>query len=179
MGSGIKSLFSYGAAAGVVLATLIGYNFIYVPQQKQAHLIHAQVAQEEANQRTASEVAVVLREVEQYRQRLHNEADPSWLAREVVDLAEKAGVQLTTITQETPQKLEQFTRLSISVQFNGSYHELGAFLDLLERSNHFVQVDHLLLSRPGTQTQASIQLVLSTLYLPPLMGEPAKCSPTL
>ena len=117
-------------------------------------------------------LAKLLSAIEEYRKRLPGESDPSWLVRETVALAQKADVQLTNITQEEPQQVSGFTRLAVNLQFSASYHQLGAFLDDIERAARFIRVDHMTVTRTGErddQALAQIQLALSTVYLPPVL----------
>ena len=157
-------------AAGIVLTCLIGYNYVYVPHQRQGRLIQAQIAKEQQHQRTQAEVADALQHIERYRKRLPEDADPSWIVQELVPLAQSAGIQLTSITQQPPHTIPQFTRLTVDVQFAASYHQLGAFIDAIERSKRFIRVERMNVARGEPATQhVPVQLALSTLYLPPLV----------
>jgi Tfp pilus assembly protein PilO len=155
---------------GVALTALLGYNFVYGPFQRQVGLIRLQLAEEQATQQTQGEVAAMLREVEQHRKRLPQDPEPSWLVREVVALSQKAGVQVSAITQEPPSLNEQFTRLAVTLQVSASYHQLGAFLDEVEHSDHFIQVDRVRMNRAQGTGPIAIELTLSTLYLPPIVN---------
>lgn len=160
-------------AIGIVLTWWIGYNYVYVPQQRQGRLIQTQIAKEQQHQRTQAEVADVLQRIEHYRKRLPEDADPSWIVRELVPLAQQAGIQLTSITQQPPHTTPQFTRLTVDVQFTASYHQLGTFLDAIERSKRFIRVERVNVARGEPTTQlVPVQLALSTLYLPPLTVKP-------
>ena len=156
-------------AIGVAISSFIGYNFIYLPSQKEVKAIHTKIAGEEASQRTQKDVVELLDQIEQSRARLPKEPDPSWLAHEVVALAQKDGVQFSTISQEPPQNFQQYTRLAVTVQLSTSYHQLGSFLDALERSDHFIRVEQLNVSRASNDGKASIRLTVSTFYLPPVL----------
>ena len=159
----------------VVLSGGIGYNYVYAPSQKQVRLIQTQIAQEQQYQRAQADVASLLAQVDRYRKRLPEAPEPSWIVRELVTLAQQTGIQLTSITQETPQSAtQQWTRLAVAVQFTASYHQLGAFIDAIERSQRFLRIERLTIARAestGSQLRAPIQLTLSTMYLPPLTKE--------
>ena len=157
-------------AVGVALFVLIGYNFIYVPQRKETRLVQDQLAREQTKQRLATDTADVLEQLSAYRHRLPPEPDSSWLVREVVATAQRSGIELTTISQTAPQNLPQFTFLSVDVQFTATYHQLGAFLDHLERSASFIRVDNLSVNAFGDQGQTAVQASLSTLCVPPTVG---------
>ena len=124
----------------VAIAGLVGYNLIHLPQQEQVDLIQAQRAEEQASQQMQADVALLLQQVEQYRARLPQEPDTALLVRDVVKHAERVGVTLKTITQESPREFVQFTRLTAQLEGSASYHELGAFVDALERSDLFIRV---------------------------------------
>ena len=156
------------AGIGVALFLLIGYNAVYAPQQKQVRLNQARIAEEQANQQMQAEVAALLNQVERSRKRLPEEPEPSALVRDVVALAEHSGVQLTSLSRETPQEFPQFTRLTVNLQGSASYHQFGAFLDALERSERFLRVERFAISRAVAERPAAIQVAVSTLYLPPL-----------
>ena len=155
-------------AIGLALGAVFGYDKLYRPQQKKVAQIRAQVAQEKATQQTQAGVASVLEQIEkQYRPRLSADTDPSGLAREVVSLAQKAGLQLATISQAAPERIKEVTRLAVDLRVKGTYHQLGTFLDSLERSQHLLRVDHLDVSAAyeNSRDPATIQLRVSTLYL--------------
>lgn len=160
------------AGIGVALSALLGYNVIHVPQQEQVRLSQAQVAEEQATQQVQAEVAALLSQVERYRTRLPEEPDPAALVRDVVELAQQSGVQLTSITRgtpETPQGFSDVTRLTVDLAGSASYHQLGAFLDALERSERFLRVERFAISRARDQEPTAVQMSVSTLYLPLLL----------
>lgn len=148
---------------------LVGYNWIHVPGRKQLRVIQNQVTQEQLHQRTAAEINAARQDIERYRTRLPLEPDPSWLVRQLRPLAEHAGVQVVVITQEPPRELSHFTRLAVSLDISATYHQLGAFLDAVERADRFIQVEQVQFSttnaKPGQP--GSITLRFSTLYVPP------------
>ena len=159
----------------IVVATAcgIGYYVIHVPAQNEVRLIQAQIAEERAIQGTKGETAALLAQIERYRARLPNDVDPSWLAQEVVALAQQSGVQVTTITQAAPHQDEAFTLLAVNLNLTASYHQLGAFLDEVERSPHFIQVDRLSIDRSETDERGLVQVTFSTVVLPPLIQDTA------
>lgn len=154
---------------GVAGAAFFGYHRINGDQQEQVRLIRAQIAQEEADQRAQADAAALLNRVAEYRKRLPQEPDPSWLVTHVTALAKKTGIQFTTITQDIPQDQKSFTRLSASLQFSASYHQLGAFVDAIEHAQPFLRVDRIEVSASGDrQERVPMKLVLSTVHFPDL-----------
>ena len=159
------------AALLIILATAcgIGYYAIHVPAQNEVRLIQSQIAEERANQTGKSDVSALLAQMQRYRVRLPKDADPSWLAQEVVELAQKSGIQLSSITQDTPQALDKFTRLAVNLQLTATYHQLGAFLDEIERSPRYIRVERLTVDRTGEDERGLVQVTFSTVVLPDLL----------
>lgn len=151
----------------IAVAVPLGYN-IHRHAQAQLRAIRQRIAQEQMLQRTQTEIGATLEQVERYRKRLPSEPNTSWLVNEIVTLTEQANLQLSTITQTPPQVFPQFTRLAIEIELSASYHQLGTFLDRLERAEQFIQVEHLeMLSGNEKDGNVRIRLMLSTIYLPP------------
>ena len=154
---------------GIAISLVIGYYGIYVPKHNEVRLIHEQSAQQQLHQQTEMEIADLLQQIERYHKRLPEEADPSWLVKQVMEFAEKDGIQLMSIVQGSPETAEQFTRLAVNLQFSASYHQLGGFLDHIERAIQFIRIEQLQVDRSDDEGVAPVQLTLSTLFLPPLL----------
>jgi len=158
------------AAIGLALAGVFGYHTLYVPQQGRARVIRAQIAQAQADQRAQAEAAALVRDVETYRKRLPPEPDPSWLVRETAALAQQAGIELNSITPEPVQSSSEVTRLVIRIQCEASFHQVGSFLDLVERSERFIRVEQVQMSAGQEGGPAGVQMTLSTLSVRPPAG---------
>ena len=163
------------AVIGVALGGFLGYHSLYAPKKEQARLIDVKAAQRQADQQAQDDTATLLKQIEQYRKRLPPEPEPSWLVQEAVALGRQLGLELTTITPDLPQETPQYTRLSVSLQFDATYHELGTFLDAIERSDAFIRVEHFDLTSQRDATRdrevgkASVRLILTTFYFPPAL----------
>lgn len=172
------------AVIGLALGGLVGYHTIYAPQQEQARLIAVKAAQRQADQQAQDDTATLLKQIEQYRKRLPPEPEPSWLVQEVVAVGRQLGIELTTIAPDVPQETPQYTRLSVTLQFDATYHELGAFLDAIERSDAFIRVEHFDLAsqrdaaRERGAGKASVQLVVSSFYVPSVLQAAASSEET-
>lgn len=162
----MKTLVVAGLVA-VVVAVPFGYN---IRRRTHAQLaqVRQRIAQEHALQQTQTEIIAAMKQADRYRKRLPSEPNASWLVNEVVALSEQANVPLSTITQSPPQIFPQLTRLAIEIECMVSYHQLGDFLDRLERAEPFIQVEHLeILSKDEQEGALRVRLALSTVYLTP------------
>lgn len=155
---------------GVAVIGLFGYHNIRARQQRLLGVIRHQIGQEEVNQQAQAEVAALLLQIEDYRKRLPPGPDPSWLVREAVAISEQAGINLAVINQEPATPIPpHFTRVAVNLQFRASYHRLGEFLDLLERSRRFIRVervDFAPVSGHDYAGEGTVRLLLSTVYVP-------------
>ena len=156
----------------VAFAGFFGYHMVYRPQQAKLAEYPLELEREQADYQAQADVAALVERLESYRRRLPPEANTSWLVNEVVSVANDVGVQVTRIVPEPPRDLQGMTRLGVSLQVSASYHQLGAFLDRIERAPVFIRVDRTDLSGASGATPSSertIQVVLSTLYIPPFL----------
>ena len=156
----------------VAFAGFFGYHMVYRPQQAKLAEYPLELAREQVEYQAQADVAALVERLESYRRRLPPEANTSWLVNEVVSVANDVGVQVTRIVPEPPRDLQGMTRLGVSLQVSASYHQLGAFLDRIERAPVFIRVDRTDLSGASGATPSSertIQVVLSTLYIPPFL----------
>jgi hypothetical protein len=158
----------------LVLSGFVGYHVVYLPKSNEVASIRTQIRAADAAQSDRVKLAGLMTRVARYRQRLPQAADPSWLAREVVELSRRAGIQLTGMTQEPPHPLHggegsaPLTRLAVDLKFRTSYHRFGAFLDAIERAEPFLRIDELDVTAPrDVGEEAEIRLVVSTGYIPP------------
>lgn len=174
----MKQTFLIGAI-GLALTGFFGYHTIYARQQERVRVIQAQIAARQADRKAQEDVAALLAQFEKYRQGLPDEPDPSWLANKAMTIGQRAGLELTTISQESPQPFQQFTRLTVKLEFTATYHQVGTFLDELERSGHFIRVDALELGAPSSAGGAGkVYVLLSTFYVPDA-SELLAASPTV
>ena len=157
----------------VAFASFFGYHMVYRPQQAKLAEYPRVFEREQADYQAQADVAALVERVEAHRRRLPPEANTSWLVNEVVSVANDVGVQVTRIVPEPPRDLQGVTRLGVSLQVTASYHQLGAFLDRIERAAVFIRVDRADLSGASDinnpSSERTIQVVLSTLYIPPFM----------
>lgn len=151
----------------LALAGQLGYHTVYLPYQHKVRELQEQVAKQRQTHELQAQLAKSLEELEQLRKVLPAQPDTEWLVRAVGELAEEAGLQLTSIVPQSPQAVQEFTRLSVNLQLVTSYHQLGKFISLLERSKSFLKIDGLDIAR-REEGMAQVKMTVSTLYVPSL-----------
>jgi len=152
----------------VAVSGLFGYHNIHLRLQQQLQAVQQQQQLEQQTQELRTQLAVTLEQVEQFRKRLAPSPETQWLMEQVNPLAAQAGVQLTGIRPQNPSPLTDFTSLAVHLEFTGSFHQVGAFLSALESAPVFIRVSDLDISAPNEQGASQVQLILTTMYVPPL-----------
>ena len=160
----IKPTLLSGAVIAALTA-LCGYQQFYAPSQRTLSTLQTRLAEEQRTQELRIQLARSLQDVERFRKRLPPQPETEWLVHEAGQLAEKTGVQLTSIAPQDPTKLGALTRLAVICQFRASYHQLGEFVSILENATSFLRIDHLEVARVQ-QGIAQIGLTVSTVYVP-------------
>ena len=156
----------------IVLAAggFFGYK-IFLKDQAKAQHIREQLQQEHKLGDRRSQLEDSLGLLESYRRRLCPKADAGWLMRQVGDLANSAGLDVSTINPGKARRLGGITQLSVSLHLIASYHQLGQFLSRIESAEYLLHVDDLDFRRARAQHQdsmmADVDLVVSTFYMPP------------
>ena len=166
----------------VVIWLVVSQRMVIAPQQRRLDGIHKALQEEQELLRVQQAIAKNWPVVKQYQMRLPDVSSPDWLMREVARLAEQAHVQLRSIEPELSRPYERgATRMTVRVQLESNYHDVGMFLSLLESSPKYIHVEEIDM-RPSKGLSeisaeadpkhflASVRMVLSTLYLPPIAG---------
>jgi len=146
---------------------VLGFRFIHAPYQHNRSVIADAIEQEKEDQRLRKDTTTLLQEVAWHRGRLAPEADPSWLVREVLVLCQNAGVRVINVGEQTRKPMKEFEHLGVKLRLKGSYHEMGRFVDLVERSKNLLRIEDFELNRPRDyKGVASVNVVIGALYLP-------------
>jgi Tfp pilus assembly protein PilO len=85
---------------------------------------------------------------------------------EITALARELGLRVGGLTY-SPEEVkggEGVFQLQMKMGVSGTYRELAAFLDRLERSPYFVTVDQIQLRKRATSGQADLDIALSAVY---------------
>ena len=152
------------------IAGYFGYNVIYLRNRQQLDLLQAQLAEQQETQNVRVQVAQSLKQIEQFRKRLPPQAETEWLVSQINRLAQSAGVQFASINPQPPKPVQEFTWLSVTVQFTGSYHQLGQFVSTIENAEPFLRIDGLEISPPRQGAAIEVRMTVSTLCVPALVA---------
>ena len=156
----------------LVVAGYLGYHSAYVRPGQERGRIAQQLKEAQQAQEQRVTVASLLGALEQQRKHLAQRPDSDWLLHEVARLAQDAGVEVLSISPQPPLNGDEAISLGVALQCVSSYHQLGHFLSRIEHAERFIRVDELNVTREqGSDGRARAQLVLSTLYMSPVLKE--------
>ena len=109
-------------------------------------------------------------EVEKLRTALPSEEELPAVIERLSGLASQTGVKLQLITPSPPASGPAlYKEIPIDIEALAGFHQLGTFLDILERSDRFMRVERLRVARQDRGRPAAVQLVISTIYVPPVV----------
>jgi Tfp pilus assembly protein PilO len=85
---------------------------------------------------------------------------------EITILARELGLKVGGLSYnpEGVKGGEGVAQLQMKMSVSGTYHELAAFLDRLERSSYFVTVDQIQIGKRDQGGQAALDIALSAFY---------------
>jgi Tfp pilus assembly protein PilO len=109
------------------------------------------------------------RDVARFYDRLGPKGTLSQVRAEITTLAQDLGLHVggLTYSPEMVKGGEGVAQLHMRMEVSGSYRELAAFLDRLERSPYFVTVDQIQLRKHGTGSEGGLDIALSSFYRVP------------
>ena len=105
-------------------------------------------------------------DVDRFYQRLGPKGTLAQVRAEIRTLASDLGLRVggLSYTPEGVKGGEGVAQLHMRMSVSGTYRELAAFLDRLERSSHFVTVDQIQLRKRETGSEGGLDIALSSFY---------------
>ena len=164
-----------GVVSAVVVlafAGFVGYYSIHQPTQQKRRELQDRLSLERQTQALKENLIRDVEEIEQLRRRLPSKPETGWLLQAVGDVAKAESIQLASISPEEPTRLQDAARLSVSLRFLASYHQLGRFLGALENSPNFLWIDTMEVSRDQATGAAQVALTVSSMWIPPFTISP-------
>ena len=159
--------------SGIIVLALsgyVGYDVAYVRPREAVERIQQQLKEAREEQALRTRVALSLQTLEQKRTQLALRPDPDWFLTEVGAVTKEAGIQVTSISPQSPKPGADGTALFVSLQVITTYHQLGRFLSRLESRPRLIRVDQLdVTPEQGFSGKVRVHLVLRTLYVPPVV----------
>jgi Tfp pilus assembly protein PilO len=108
-------------------------------------------------------------DVERFYARLGDKASLGRVREEISTLAHELGLKGSALTY-TPEEVkgsEGVSQFQVRMEVSGTYRQLAAFLDRMERSPYFVTVDQISLRKRDASGGAGLEIALSAYYRAP------------
>ena len=151
----------------LALASSVGYYGVHQPTQQKRRELQDHVSLEREMQALKESILGGVEESEQFRRRLPSKPETERLLQVVGDIAQVEGIRLASIAPEDPKRLQDVARLSVSLRFLTSYHQLGRFISALENSPDFLWIETMEVSRDQATGAAQVALTVSSMWVPP------------
>jgi len=118
-------------------------------------------------------------DVDRFYARLGPKETLSQVRAEITALARELGLRVGGLnySPEGVKGGEGVAQLQMKMGVSGTYRELAAFLDRMERSPHFVTVDQIQLRKRAAAGEADLDITLSAFYRVPAAPPAAEEAP--
>jgi len=154
----------------VILAFLIGHNWIYKSGLNKMYSLNKKLEEEKKENIILGDVGLLNRKLQLYQERSFSTTEITELLDKVSELAKQAGIKIETYNPLPVVYKEQYVELRLEIPLRSEYHKLGEFLSLIESNPEFIWVKGLNMQKSTvTSSKAAnmpkIDLTLSGLYL--------------
>lgn len=72
--------------------------------------------------------------------------DYKWLMTIISEIANKEGIELTTVKPLSVKEMKFYKSLSVALNLEGSYHQIGKMVADMENARYYLKVEKLILS---------------------------------
>src|SRR5258706_8586743 len=156
----------YGQLGGFALLALAGvgvfWSYYASPRQADIEARRAQLVQMQAQIEQALKTAATLpafrrgvaareAELEQLRLRLPEEKDVGDLLRRIQGMATQSNLVIRGFTPQAVAQKQMYAEWPIGLQLEGTYHNLGSFLERVSRFPRIINVTSIKISAKETQ----------------------------
>ena len=155
----------------VALAALvIGLQMIVRPGLARLREAQALLSEERQKSELVHQLQAQLTRMEPWQRRLSSDQMMEWLVSELTRLAREAGVRVIAIQSRPVTHTPEATSVSVSVEIESSYHELGRFLSLVESSPPLILVERIEIQAATAPASPRAELLLSSWQVAALVG---------
>lgn len=155
----------YAAIAGVIVALMVGYYFLYHTEQvdklqrlEQQHMsLENQRAEKQAYadnlEKYEARFNELLQKLNDARSKLPDAADVPQLLAQLGNTARQSGLWIEKFEPKGETVKDFVAEISFSMQVRGSYHEIGSFMDAVGRLDRIINISEVSLVNPITENQ--------------------------
>ena len=112
-----------------------------------------------------SRAEAALAQMRSRRDLLAASRNPDWMMRAVYKAAAESGLSVTSISPQNLEKSQDFEKISLIVEAEGGYHQVGKFMEFIENQKPWIFLSQLRLEKlPGAGRQLKFTSVLSAYH---------------
>jgi len=130
-----------------VVGVGLGAQFVVTADLAAIHRNAALFLEQSRKEKSLAEVAGYQTQVESHRTELTPRREADWMMEAVRGAVTASGLSLVSVSPQNPEKDENFEKLSLSVEAEGGYHQVGHFIEVLENHKPFIFLTHLRLEK--------------------------------
>lgn len=117
----------------------------------------------DARERHQQEIVELESRIEIYEDKLPEQKEVPRLFRELDEIAGQSQIEIISVGPEESEENLYYYRYWRRLELEGGYHELGYFINRLEKLDRFIKVDDLWMgSNPNNPRRHNIKLTVST-----------------
>jgi Tfp pilus assembly protein PilO len=124
---------------GVML--LVGYAGIYLPLSGRIEETSRELSNQCRRQKLAHDVDCLRAQVQKFQDRLPANSDTNQWVQYVLEGIRQFPLKLNNLDSHSPERLGPYEAVSLSVDVEGEFHQLDAFLHWLETNPRLFRID--------------------------------------
>ena len=135
----------------IVIGCLVGFNFVYLPKMEILRSLEEMQREERGKELLSGDIDHLKGKLSEYEKRLFTRGrEEIELLNRVRDIASQVGVQVTSmIPQESRERRKKkkkgagYRKFSLAISFEGTYHQLGDFIAMIENADQVMRIETL------------------------------------
>ena len=149
----IKTLTIQQKVLGVVLGILlggffIGWNVTIAPTLKKLAVVKAQKNEESKKRIVVRNIQDLTEQLKGFGVSLAPSSESTWMVEVLNKMAKDAGVKIVSIKTPDPVKGVNYEKISLGVDIDCSYHQLGSLVSKIESEPKLLKISNLVVTAP-------------------------------
>ena len=129
------------------VALLIAMMAVYSPMSDKIRSNRGDLAESERRFETIRDVEILRKEIIGYQDRIPQHADTNEWVRYILDGLRGVQLKLRDMESRQQRKVGPFRTVTLSIEVEGAYPKLQAFMEWLDTSDRFLRVDSINLEK--------------------------------
>ncbi|MFH1853981.1 MAG: type 4a pilus biogenesis protein PilO [Candidatus Omnitrophota bacterium] len=136
-------------SALMIIATLfIGFAFIFMPFMKKSKALRSEILDARDKTVLIGRINAFDKHLKAYEKRMPTEGrGVSWLLSEVLDMAAKEQIEVSSIKPGTPEDRDLYVKLYVVMDTISTYDQLGRFISRVESHKKFLRIEQITVKR--------------------------------